>query len=76
MKKCQDLYFGETLKEVVMKSWIRRFALLAVMGSVVGGVVMTGCSTPPAEEETNVEVDPAAPPVDAEPPVPETPPAE
>ena len=31
-----------------MKSWIRRFALLAVMGSLVGGVVMAGCS--PAEE--------------------------
>ena len=50
-----------------MKSWIRRFALLAVMGSIVGGVVMAGCSSsePPADENaTTTPADPAAPPAD------------
>jgi hypothetical protein len=70
MKKSQDLYFGETLKEVVMKSWIRRFALLAVMGSLVGGIVMAGCSSSnpdtdaPADNAT-APADQTAPPADA-----------
>jgi|GEM_PF-3169347 len=36
-----------------MKSWIRRFALLAVMGSLVGGIVMAGCSSPTDAPEDN-----------------------
>lgn len=64
MKKTQDLYFGETCKEVVMKSWIRRFALLAVMGSIVGGIVMAGCSSAPEETEAPAAGENAAPPAD------------
>jgi len=80
MKKTQDLYFGETCKEVVMKSWIRRFALLAVMGSIVGGIVMAGCSggdtatddtaAPAAGENAAPPADAPAPPADPAAPAP------
>ncbi len=57
-----------------MKSWIRRFALLAVMGSIVGGVVMAGCSSTPPDDspapDANAPADPAAPPADPAAPAP------
>jgi hypothetical protein len=55
-----------------MKSWIRRFALLAVMGSLVGGIVMAGCSssTPDDNSATPDTNAPAPAPDAATPPAP------
>ena len=57
-----------------MKSWIRRFALLAVMGSLVGGIVMAGCNSGSGTDDTNATPDANAPaaPADA-PPAPDAP---
>jgi hypothetical protein len=63
-----------------MKSWIRRFALLAVMGSIVGGIVMAGCSSSEAPEDNTAApaegappADPGAPPAAPAPPAPPAP---
>lgn len=58
-----------------MKSWIRRFALLAVMGSIVGGIVMAGCSSSEAPEDNTAAPAEGAPPADPAAPAPEAPPA-
>jgi hypothetical protein len=39
--------------EFVMKNWMKRFALLAVLGSIMGGTVLVGCGGGDEAEETN-----------------------
>ena len=59
-----------------MKSWIRRFALLAVMGSLVGGIVMAGCSGSNGGDDNAATPDanaPAPPADQAAPPAPGAP---
>jgi hypothetical protein len=75
MKKFQHLYFGETYRRLHMKSWIRRFALLAVMGSLVGGIVMAGCSSSGTDDNAATpDANAPAPPADqAAPPAPGAP---
>jgi hypothetical protein len=45
-----------------MKNWITRFGMLAVLGSLVCGLVVAGCNSAPEEEAAPNAAAPGTPP--------------
>ena len=42
-----------TMKEATMKNWIKRFALLAIVGSILSSAMLMGCGGGEDDDDTD-----------------------